>query len=157
MTVAVHDWTCPAASSWLIEPATPDDVSAIVGLEAGAFTRPWSQQSWAEEIERHWVRVVRRQGWLVGVVAVWVTGDTADLTRVIVEPGCRRRGLGRALVNAALDHAAWAGASQVLLEVSASNLAAVELYRQLGFAEIARRRDYYGPGEAALVMRRDDV
>ena len=41
----------------------------------------------------------------------------------------------------------------MILEARASNLAALELYRQLGFAEAGRRRGYYRePAEDAVLM-----
>jgi ribosomal-protein-alanine N-acetyltransferase len=47
-----------------------------------------------------------------------------------------------------------AGVSEVILEVRASNAAAVGFYRALGFAENGRRARYYAdPEEDALLMR----
>ena len=43
---------------------------------------------------------------------------------------------------------------EVLLEVRADGVEAIALYRSEGFEVIARRADYYGPGEDALIMRR---
>ena len=38
------------------------------------------------------------------------------------------------------------------LEVRVSNLAAINLYQQMGFAEVGRRKRYYENGEDALMM-----
>ncbi len=40
----------------------------------------------------------------------------------------------------------------MILEVRRSNLEARRLYRKFGFEERRLRRNYYGPGEDALVM-----
>ena len=48
-----------------------------------------------------------------------------------------------------------AGARRVLLEVEESNGPARALYAATGFAAVARRADYYGPGRHAVVMGRD--
>ncbi len=54
-----------------------------------------------------------------------------------VEPASRRRGVGRALVERALAHAAaMPGLRQVTLGVNAENAAAVALYEALGFERI---------------------
>ena len=99
---------------------------------------------------------------LLGVATLQLVGDTADLHRVVVAPNHRGRGIGRALVTAGLAWASGRHASRMLLEVEHDNAPALALYRGLGFAELARRKDYYGAGRHALVMRcdiarRDDV
>jgi ribosomal protein S18 acetylase RimI-like enzyme len=43
-------------------------------------------------------------------------------------------------------------AQLMILEVRRSNLGARRLYRKFGFEERRLRRNYYGPGEDALVM-----
>ncbi len=42
----------------------------------------------------------------------------------------------------------------MLLEVRPDNASAIALYRRLGFSPVTTRRDYYGPGQDALVMLR---
>jgi hypothetical protein len=56
-----------------------------------------------------------------------------SIQNVGITPDHRGLGLGRALVLKALEGFFLAGASQVYLEVTARNLAAVQLYRSLGF------------------------
>jgi ribosomal-protein-alanine N-acetyltransferase len=61
----------------------------------------------------------------------------------------RRLGLGRLLLEAGTR-----GGKNVFLEVRESNSVAVQLYKNAGFIEIARRREYYdNPAESAIVMR----
>jgi ribosomal-protein-alanine N-acetyltransferase len=73
-----------------------------------------------------------------------------------VTPGARRRGLGTALLAAAMAGARLRGAEAMFLEVAAAgNPAALGLYRGLGFVEVGRRRRYYPDGSDALVLRRD--
>jgi len=62
----------------------------------------------------------------------------AHLARVIVRPGARRRGLGRALVEALLARAEVAGLSPVTLNVYRDNAAAAALYAELGFRCVER-------------------
>ncbi len=44
------------------------------------------------------------------------------------------------------------GAEAVLLEVRASNAAALRLYESLGFQRVGLRRRYYADGEDAVLM-----
>jgi GNAT superfamily N-acetyltransferase len=61
------------------------------------------------------------------------------LANVAVDPAHRRRGIGRALVQASIDLARQRGASEVLLQVEADNDAAIRLYGELGFRVLATR------------------
>lgn len=54
----------------------------------------------------------------------------------------RRRGIGAALLNEALRWARSAGLEKVMLNVYASNGAAIGLYRKFGFAEEGRLRGH---------------
>jgi ribosomal protein S18 acetylase RimI-like enzyme len=49
---------------------------------------------------------------------------------------------------------AQAGAERLFLEVGESNEAAISLYKKNGLSEVARRRNYYGPGQDALLLSR---
>ncbi|MDA8443524.1 GNAT family N-acetyltransferase [Paracidovorax valerianellae] len=67
----------------------------------------------------------------------------AFLWGVYVAPEARQQGVGRALLRYALQYAADPlGVRQVNLGVTASNTAAVELYRALGFVTYGVERDY---------------
>jgi len=58
----------------------------------------------------------------------------ANVWGVYVAPNFRKRGIGRRLLQAALDHAAaMSGLQQVSLGVNASNSAAIGLYKSIGF------------------------
>ena len=64
--------------------------------------------------------------------------------------GADRRGAAQALLLAFLER----HDGEVFLEVRASNVPAISLYRKLGFVEVGSRPGYYhSPVENALVMR----
>lgn len=56
-----------------------------------------------------------------------------ELARMAVEPAYQRRGIGRRLVEHALERARVEGARRVILLSNTSLVAAVALYRSLGF------------------------
>lgn len=74
---------------------------------------------------------------IFGMVAVKgrQTGNKrfGELLRMIVSPTCRRMGLGRRLAQTVVDFCREQGFSEVMLETSSTQKAAVALYKKLGF------------------------
>jgi ribosomal protein S18 acetylase RimI-like enzyme len=75
-----------------------------------------------------------------------------------VEASARRRGAGRALVRAAVDHARAARLRAVGLHVSVRNRPAIALYESEGFVVAGRLPDFYpaaafGGERGALEMK----
>ena len=97
--------------------------------------------------------LVRETGFLLGQV---VAGE-AELLTIAVYPEARRRGTGRALVEAFLAEAKARGADTAFLEVAETNTAARSVYAAAGFAQTGRRKGYYrGAGQMvdAILMGR---
>ncbi len=93
---------------------------------------------------------------LDGFVLMRAVAGEGEILTLCVHPACRRRGLGRRLLDAALAHMLARGAGEVFLEVAVDNGAAIGLYRAAGFQKTGRRRGYYAgerPPKDALVMR----
>jgi ribosomal protein S18 acetylase RimI-like enzyme len=80
-------------------------------------------------------------------------GDRA-LRRVYVETGWQGRGVGRSLVEAALEHPLLVTATRVFLQVWERNERAIRLYESFGFRTVGTTRFTIGSGAAAedLVM-----
>ena len=77
----------------------------------------------------------------------------AELETVAVAAQGQRRGVGARLLQALTEELRAEQASRLILEVRASNLAAMELYRAHGFEEMGRRPRYYAdPEEDAVLM-----
>ncbi len=133
----------------------PGDVRALVAAELECFADPWPPQFFVSELfapGRFQKLLEARDGSLAGYLfAAWQYLDLHVL-KVATRPPFRRQGAARHLMALAEDHARTAGGETVTLEVRDTNLAAIELYRSLGYDEVGRRRRYYADGEDALVM-----
>lgn len=139
-----------------IRDLTPDDLSAILEIENASFSTPWSRATFAGLLSRDDADLLGATdgGRLVGYAICWTIVDQAEIGNVAVEPRSRGHGLGRRLVEAALERVRRRGARECFLEVRESNLEARTLYAKCGFAVVGRRRRYYtNPVEDALVMR----
>lgn len=86
--------------------------------------------------------------------------DEWTIMNVVISSAFQRQGFGKKLVGYVCDLALAANAS-VFLEVRESNQAAIELYTQLGFKNLGRRKGYYptalGDHEDAIVMQRSSA
>lgn len=91
-----------------------------------------------------------------GYVVALDAADEGEILNLAVAETGRRRGLGRALVQAIVDALAARGVREVYLEVRESNAAARALYAAFGFKDVGRRKGYYRrPVEDAIVLRLD--
>jgi ribosomal-protein-alanine N-acetyltransferase len=89
-------------------------------------------------------------------LTTWVL-DEASLLDIVVCPDYRHRGIGRQLLGATRNRLRALGMARWLLEVRASNAAALALYRDFGFRQDGVRPDYYPrrgalPAEPAILM-----
>lgn len=138
--------------------ATAADLPALATLHAQAFPHePWDAAALAGMLATPGTAALTAAGDdMAGFVLLRVVLDEAEILTICVNEFMRRRGLGAALLQAARDAAAAAGATSLYLEAAADNVSALALYRGAGFAEVGRRRGYYRRGAEkidALVMR----
>jgi [ribosomal protein S18]-alanine N-acetyltransferase len=143
-----------------ILPALLDDLDAIMELERSGFptAEQWSDHSWRGELlGEHRTILIARAPHPVGVISIMTTGELADLHRLVVAPQSRRRGIGTSLVRAGLEVVRQLGVRELILDVGYHNEPAIAFYQQLGFEQFNARRDYYGPGQHALIMKLYDL
>lgn len=133
----------------LAGPAAPGVLAAL--HQAASPGDAWAEESFARLLSMPGAfALAGPRGFVLARQAV----DQAEILMLAVLPEARRLGLGRALLDAAVQHAAARGASALFLEVACGNAAARALYAGAGFAEVGRRRAYYPDGGDALVLRR---
>lgn len=92
---------------------------------------------------------------MTGAVASREAAGEAEILNLAVGADWRRRGIGRQLMETALEGAMVRGVHRVFLEVRESNTGARAFYSQLGFVQDGRRPNYYrDPPEDALLLSR---
>ena len=141
----------------VLERATAADVSEVAAMEQVCYSDPWPESAFMgihENPAVHFSVARDPKGGLAGYVVAWFVADEGEIANLAVQPGQRRRGVGRALLDAVLTDAASRGTSTLYLEVRESNTAARELYGSRDFVEVGRRKRYYrSPQEDALILR----
>ncbi len=148
----------------------PDDwqewrVLRLAGLAEAPYAFRSTLEEWSGtgDIEEHWrtwlddiplTLVADLDGRPVGMVCV--TGPDSceiELAAIWVAPGARGKGVGGALVEAALDWGRDQGAERAVLEVLEENLAAIDLYRRMGFMDRGPTRASDDPYQTRAMTR----
>jgi GNAT superfamily N-acetyltransferase len=96
----------------------------------------------AEQIDLHLSRVIVADDDPAGLCLLALRGRRVRVAAMGIAARWRGRGLGRALIDGAIDTARAAGANRMLLEVIATNHAAFALYESAGFAATRRLVGY---------------
>jgi ribosomal-protein-alanine N-acetyltransferase len=156
-------WKKPAIA---IEEAVDDDLPALADIHEAGFPQAWDAESLAgmkaQPGMRIWVaRVAGGHRRPIGFALVRNAAGEGEVITIATDPTHRRRGIGQALMDHAIRELQRERAERLFLEVSERNVAAIGLYRRLGFHQVGRREGYYrsqadedgAPG--ALVMELD--
>lgn len=144
----------------ILRPATDADLPRLASAHAQAFDVPWDELNLAELLSGPGAFALLAVAEdTLGMVLCRAIAGEAEVLTLAVPPWTRRRGVGLALMTAAIGAARAAGAEAMFLEVDIDNAAAVGLYERLGFQRTGLRKGYYDRGSAsradALVMRLD--
>jgi ribosomal-protein-alanine N-acetyltransferase len=134
------------------------DVPAVHEIEQDVFdASPWSQETFISELsgvpDTRWYAVATRDDSVVGYVGLMTVDGDGDIQTLARARSAAGQGIGQLLLDAATACARERGCTQLLLEVRADNQSARDLYERNGFEAMARRSNYYGHDEDAVVMR----
>ena len=134
------------------------DLPAFVSLDKELFPySPWSTSQYKEEFSsptRHFVVALDDEQNIIGYAGVFAPGGAeADVLTVGVVPSHRGKGIAKALIALITDWAKAQGSTAMMLEVKTDNTDAIGLYESLGYSKLNIRKDYFGAGLDAQVMR----
>jgi phosphinothricin acetyltransferase len=143
----------------VIRDATADDLPAITVIYnalLASTTHEWTETVHSVEERREWLDGQRADG-LPALVATeceevvgWATyGDFRDSVRwpgylptvehsIHVREDRWGRGIGRALIDALIEHARRAGKRVMVAAIDSENLNSIQFHERLGFVEVAR-------------------
>jgi len=136
------------------------DPAVLAALHAQSFDAAWSEAAFSALLAGPGEIAIMavEDATPIGFILCRAAAGEAEVLTLATAPTHRRRGVGAALVDAAIGRAKAAGAGALFLEVAEDNAAAIALYAGRDFVGVGRRPGYYaGPGGRidALVLRRD--
>lgn len=148
-----------------IEPLQSSDAASLQRIHATSFQHGWSSDDFRALIGQETVFgfIARPEGnpkGEAGFVLARLVVDEAEILTIAVSSNMQKLGVGRALMDATLRHLHHERAASLFLEVDQANVAALALYRRLGFIKVGDRPAYYETAEgrsSALILRRELV
>jgi len=135
---------------------TLEDLPDIVAIEQDAFTSPWTEEAFRNELTNNMFAkymAMELDGAVIGYGGMWVIMDEAHITNIAIHSTYRGMGLGHRLLLELQRTALFFGAVKMTLEVRVTNEHAQRLYRKHGFEPAGIRPGYYSDNnEDALIM-----
>ena len=132
------------------------DVDEVLAIEDAVQAYPWTRGNFCDALDSGYMCYVDEcNGRICSYVVLMAGVDEAELLNIAVAKDLQRKGMGSRMLIAMLKMAHDMGLHRVLLEVRASNPAAISLYRLVGFGQVSVRRNYYrnaSGSEDAIVM-----
>jgi [ribosomal protein S18]-alanine N-acetyltransferase len=136
--------------------AGPGDAEIMAAIHAACFARDWDAAAIAPFLGApgclSLLAATAEGEPAQGLLIARVAGDEAELLTLGVLPACRRVGLARVLLGAAMIALRGAGAKQLFLEMEEANAPARGLYQSLGAVVVGRRPRYYEHGSDAAIF-----
>lgn len=157
-SLSVTDASCSQnpvlTSHYVIRPMQPEDLDQVCAIESSVSPSPWTAPQFAQSLQQAYSLVIETQ--VRGYAVVASMADQAELHNIAIHPDFQGQGFGRRLVEYSIEQLSGM-IKNLYLEVRVSNIPAIRLYQQLGFEQLAERRDYYQTlhgREDALIMGR---
>ena len=125
----------------------------VARIAADSLSEAWSEDAFEKEIENPsaTVFVAVSDEKVIGFSGVQTVLDEAYITNIAVKKEFRRKGVGKAILSAIINHCK--ESSFVTLEVRVSNQTAIKLYEKSGFVSQGIRKNFYShPTEDANIM-----
>ena len=138
-----------------IERMNHEHINELVDLEKECFSRPWSRSGFENELENDtayfFVAVYENQ--IIGYIGTHIVAGECYIANIAVLPEFRRRSAASLLLKKAFEVCHEKSAEFISLEVRASNMNAINLYRKFDFKAVGERKNFYScPTENALIM-----
>lgn len=140
-----------------IRPMTIADLAIILEIETAAYPFPWRLQTFEDCLKAGYhADVLEVNQTIIGYGLMLKVVDEAQILNLCIHPKQQGYGYGRRMLEHLLQFTQLT--KSVFLEVRPSNIAAISLYKKMGFKQVGVRKGYYPNGnqerENALILRK---
>ena len=122
------------------------DMPQVLDIESRSFDHPWCEDDFIRCLrQRNCIGMVIEHGDdnIVGFMIYELYKHELRILNFAVRPDCRRRGVGRQLVEKLRDKLSYQRRNRIAIDVRAGNLAAQLFFRSCGFRATNVYRDWY--------------
>ncbi len=141
---------------YLVRRMEVTDIEQVHAIEVSAFSTPWSEASFLEELEENGHSlyvVIEKDDEILAYGGLWSIVGEGHITNIAVKKDYRGLGLGKRITEALMGEGKRIGVRAFTLEVRKSNKIAIRLYEGLGFVKAGIRKNFYDkPREDASIM-----
>jgi ribosomal-protein-alanine N-acetyltransferase len=131
-------------TQYQFRPMQMDDLDTIMVIEPQIYPYPWTRGNFSDSLNSGysaWVLMHNEE--IIGYSLMMMVLDEAHLLNLSIAKTYQKQGLGRTLLEHMVDIAKNNQMANMFLEVRQSNISAIALYENMGFNEMAIRRNYY--------------
>ena len=136
-----------------------EDLQHVMAIEKEAFPDPWHETFFKRELKKRkkhsHLYVAKLQNKVIGFIVFYIFSGEGHIHNIAVDTAYRRRGIGKYLLESALEIIEKNDVNEVFLEVSVRNTAALQLYKKYQFQVFGVRKRYYSNGDDAYVLRKE--
>ncbi len=134
----------------------PCHLDGLVAVEEECFNSGYGRCTFKKELENKIATyiVAEKDGKVLGYAGLWNICGCADIMNVGVLKEYRRCGIAKNLLAELEKKCIDESIFEINLEVRVGNVPARELYKKLGYMEIAVRKGYYDGKEDGIVMKK---
>ena len=121
----------------------------LAELHMACFKASWDSASFTKLLSLNGTiaQIILTDSIPIGFALYQTTDTEAEILTLGILPPIRKKNAGATLILKGKQHLAYNGIERIFLEVSQTNVAAQQLYKNAGFQEIGKRKNYYTEGD----------
>lgn len=141
----------------IVRQAKLDDIEQVMMIDHLVLRTNWSDKLYTESLvlKDTFFKVLTIENQVIGFLLYRNIGGDFEILQVALHPDYQKQGLGSILIETMIKHANIDHIENIYLEVHHNNDAAINLYQKYSFIKIYERKNYYGPNETGIVMKRE--
>ena len=132
----------------------------ILDIENESFKHPFKKENILYELEENPFSnfyLAKENDEIVGFIIFWITFENATICQIATKKTFRNMGFATKLIEFSEKLLKEKEVEFYTLEVREGNLAAINLYKKMGFLTITKKEKYYEDGENALYMMKGEI
>lgn len=140
----------------MIRKARISDLDEILKIEKENFETPWSLESFLNELSASYSTcyIYEENFKVIGYIVLHIILNEIQIANISVDKNFQGKRVGFKLLDFVLK--TYRGFI-FFLEVRVDNFRAIKLYEKFGFKKIGLRKDYYGKGKDAILMKLNNL